>query len=349
MTHRILVASYTTSVQSLAFIPSASTLTTHSTVEVGFHPSWLEFYPSDHSLVFTGLETTQGRIVAIKYDESGHGTVVADVPSGGADPCSLEATDDELFVANYSSGSLAVLAITSTPPYLPAQPLVTQLHGSGPNAERQQSSHAHHVLLNKQHGELLVADLGADRVFRFTRQNGTWMMQGEITYPLGSGPRHLAFYDDALYTILELSSELSKHRFHALPAEPTLSAVKATMFNPPTTPNDMLAAELLIPEPNVSFSTPYAYASNRNDSSPEGDSIAIFSIQGDALELITEVRTGLKHLRGMAFGGADDKWLVAGGAQGGGVKIFERIDGGKGLKVIAENNEVEAPTGFLWV
>jgi hypothetical protein len=50
----------------------------------------------------------------------------------------------------------------------------------------------------------------------------------------------------------------------------------------------------------------------------------------------------------MAFGGPDDKWLVAGGALGGGVKVFERVDGGKGLKVVAANSSVEAPTGFLW-
>jgi hypothetical protein len=121
------------------------------------------------------------------------------------------------------------------------------------------------------------------------------------------------------------------------------------MSNPPTAPHDMLAAELLIPAPNRTFSTPYAYVSNRNDPSPEGDTIAIFSIAGDSLELVAEVRTGLKHLRGMVFGGADDKWLVAGGVHGGGVKVFERIDGGKGLKVVAENGGIEAPTGFLWV
>jgi hypothetical protein len=111
----------------------------------------------------------------------------------------------------------------------------------------------------------------------------------------------------------------------------------------------MLAAELLIPKPNSTFSTPYAYISNRNDPSPEGDTIAIFSIAGDTLDLIAEIRTGLKHLRGMVFGGEDDKWLVAGGAQGGGVKVFERIDGGKGLRLLAENTSIESPTGFLWV
>jgi 6-phosphogluconolactonase (cycloisomerase 2 family) len=155
--------------------------------------------------------------------------------------------------------------------------------------------------------------------------------------------------DGALYTVLELSSEIAKHRFPLLPAGPTFIAKKPTMFNPPAAPHDMLAAELLIPEPNSTFSTPYAYVSNRNNPSEEGDTIAIFFIQGDALELVAEIPTGLKHLRGMVFGGPDDQWLIAGGANGGGVKLFERIDGGKGLKEVAANSSVEAPTGFLWV
>ncbi|KAJ6493624.1 Lactonase, 7-bladed beta-propeller-domain-containing protein [Mycena vitilis] len=350
MANRILVASYTESIQTLAFDAEAATLTTHSAVEVGFHPSWLEFHPSDHSLVFAGLEQTDGKVVAVKYDGSGNGTVVAEAPSGGADPCSLTATETHLFVANYSSGSVAILPISpGTSPYFLPGSVVTHLRGSGPNTERQLGSHAHQVALHSQRGELLVADLGADCVLRFTKQNDAWKLRAQIPYESGGGPRHTAVYDGALYTLLELSSKLVKHRFPPLPAEPSLVAAKSTMSNPPPDLGDMLAAELLIPEPNTSFSTPYAYVSNRNDPSEEGDTIAIFHIAGDALDLVAEVRTGLKHLRGMAFGGPDDKWLIAGGAQGGGVKVFERVDGGKGLKLIAANSSVEAPTGFLWV
>lgn len=119
------------------------------------------------------------------------------------------------------------------------------------------------------------------------------------------------------------------------------------MSNPPPFPNDMLAAEILIPPPNTSFPAPYIYVSNRNDPSPEGDTVAIFSL--NPLELVAEVRTGLKHLRGMAFGGPDDRWLVAGGVHGGGVKVFERVDEGKGLKLLASNEGIEGSTAFLWV
>lgn len=112
----------------------------------------------------------------------------------------------------------------------------------------------------------------------------------------------------------------------------------------------MSAAEILFPNPNKTFPEPYLYVSNRDDPSPEGDTIAIFSLDDkERPRLIQEVRTGLKHVRGMVFGGPDDRWLVVGGVKDGGVKVFERIDDGRNLRVIAENDSIKAPTAFLWV
>lgn len=156
--------------------------------------------------------------------------------------------------------------------------------------------------------------------------------------------------DDVLYTILELTSEITAHRFPPLPASPTLITTASTMSKFPGNIEElgMLAAEIILPKPNASYPSPYLYASNRNDPSPEGDVIAIFSVADpEKLERVAEVRSGLKHLRGMQFGGPDDKYLIAGGARGGGVKVFERVDGGKGLKELA-SIALEAPTSFLW-
>lgn len=139
------------------------------------------------------------------------------------------------------------------------------------------------------------------------------------------------------------------HRLPPLPSKPTFLASIPTKANPFLLPNDMLAAEILIPKPNTSFPTPYLYVSNRNDPSPEGDTIAIFSIADDKLELITEVPTGLNHVRSIVFGGEDSKWLIAGGVIGHGVKIFERVDGGQSLKEISKLPTVQAPTGFVWI
>lgn len=156
--------------------------------------------------------------------------------------------------------------------------------------------------------------------------------------------------DGVLYTVLELTCEVSAHRFPPLPAEPTLLATAPTMSKFPGGPSElvMLPAEIFVPPPNSAYPTPYLYVSNRNDPSPEGDVITIFAIADSAkLENAAEVRSGLNHLRGMVFGGEDNKYLIAGGALGGGVKVFLRTDGGKGLKEVA-SLDLKAPTAFLW-
>ncbi|KAG5725283.1 hypothetical protein E4T56_gene12684 [Termitomyces sp. T112] len=353
MVHLIFTASYTNEISTLALDPDTASITVSSTVRAGHHPSWITFYPGDHSLVFTGLEQSDGKVIALKFDEEGKGKIIAEASSGGADPCTLLATTNILYIGNYSSGTLSTLPISSEAPYiLASSPTSIQFTGTGPDASRQEGSHPHQVIISEEHNELLVPDLGADVVRRFKIGEtgcGTLEHRSDISYMPGGGPRHVAFYDGHLYTLLELSSVLVKHRFPLYPELPSFVKSASTMSNPPPRPNGMLAAEVLIPVPNSTYPTPFLYLSNRNDPSPEGDIISIFAISGlDTLELVTEVRSGLNHLRGMLFGGPDDKWLVAGGGDGGGVKVFERIDGGKNLKVLAENPNVQAITGFLW-
>lgn len=103
MVHLIFTASYTNEISTLAFDPDTASLAVSSTVTVGHHPSWLTCHPDDRSLVFTGLEQSDGKIIALKFDKEGKGKIVAkEVPSGGADPCTLLATKDTLYIGNVS-------------------------------------------------------------------------------------------------------------------------------------------------------------------------------------------------------------------------------------------------------
>ncbi|KAJ4485779.1 Lactonase, 7-bladed beta-propeller-domain-containing protein [Lentinula aciculospora] len=352
MSFTILGSSYTNDIYTYSFENDLIAL--ESSVEVGFHPSWITFHPEDRSLVFAGLEQEEGTIVAIKYDAKYKGAVVAESSSGGKDPCSVVVVKGELLIANYSSGSISVLPVSKNSPYILAKsPTSTiTLTGSGPNHERQLSSHAHQVFYHQETDEVLVPDLGGDRVYRLrTDAKGTWKIASHIDHEAGGGPRHVAIHDGHLYTLLELKSSVAKHSFpHSPGSDVQFVAEASTMYNLPPLPNDMLAAEILIPKPNAAYPTPYMYVSNRNHPSPDGDSVAIFSIdKPNALELIAEVRTGLRHLRGMEFGGPDSKYLCAGGLYAGGIRIFERTEGGKNLKLVAQDPNVKAPTGFLWV
>jgi hypothetical protein len=100
MVFHIYVGSYTNEISTLVFDPETPSLALVSSLTVGFHPSWLAPHPTDPSIVFAGLEQTDGQIVAVKFDKHGHGAVLGHVPSGGGSPCTLLATDSELLIGN---------------------------------------------------------------------------------------------------------------------------------------------------------------------------------------------------------------------------------------------------------
>ena len=301
--------------------------------------------------------------------------------------------DDAL--RKYNSGTVLAAPLSGSPPYfldeddsfVPPR-TVLQLNGSGPNAARQQSSHPHQVVALPGRAEMLIPDLGADRAWRvmYDDRQGTLSVLGEVTYPPGSGPRHIVFHglcpfrptvdrvpmvlmyahtDDILYTVSELTSNLFTHHLPPLPDPPTLLSTTSTLqLQPGEALGDRIAAELLLAPPlatsarnsNGSYGdrgarrTPFLYATNRNDPSPEGDTVAIFSLDNrTAPVLVAEVHTGLRHLRGAAIGGEDGRWMVLGGMLGGGVKMYERVDGGRSIKEIAALPDIEGPTGFLWL
>ena len=123
-------------------------------------------------------------------------------------------------------------------------------------------------------------------------------------------------------------------------------------------PLTMLAAELLCPTPNTRFPRTLLYASNRNDPRPHGDIISIYAEyrDGEALELVGQVPTGLAHVRAFSFFGPDERYMIVGGANGGGVKVFERTEGGGGVEMqevahlpAPDGGADLAPTGFLCV
>ena len=166
-----------------------------------------------------------------------------------------------------------------------------------------------------------------------------------------------------MYTLTELTSNLTAHNLPPLPALPKLLSITSTLqLQPGEVLGDRAAAELLLApalrgdgrrsrsSSSGDCPKPLLYATNRNDPSPEGDPLAIFSLEDPTTPaLIREVHTGLRHLRGAAIGGEDGRYIIMGGMLGGGVKMYERIEGGRALMEIATLPDIERPTGFLWL
>ncbi|PTW47541.1 6-phosphogluconolactonase [Sphingomonas faeni] len=141
---------------------------------------------------------------------------LARVPVDGAAPChiALNRTQSCVAVANYASGNVSVFQLDPASGLPIGQPTVHANDGSGPDPERQQSSHAHWVGFGFDNQFLYVADLGTDEVlaFAFDAERATL---GEPYTALkavpGSGPRHLLFHEQhpqSAYLACELDSTL---------------------------------------------------------------------------------------------------------------------------------------------
>lgn len=213
--------------------------------------------------------------------------------------------------------------------------------------------------------QVLIPDLGADRVWRLVKsESDDWSVQDFVSQPTGSGPRHIvvdgmqnffnlsflltAVIDGSLYVLNELSNTLTHQPISSFSTEEQPEILASTSITPPDTPLDatMHAGELLFSQ----TPTPLLYASNRNDPGSDGDTIAIFEL--NPLTKVADVRTGLQHLRGVAFIGDNDAYLIAGGMNGGGVKVYERVSADQGyLREVASltSDEVNQPSSFIWM
>ncbi|KQN34225.1 hypothetical protein ASG37_06335 [Sphingomonas sp. Leaf407] len=215
-------------------------------------------------------ESAKGRLIAT--DRAGG--ILADLPSGGDDPChvAIDRAGRMLAVANYSSGTVAVYPLNRAG--IPAAPVVRQQAGTGPNVDRQAGPHAHWVGFTADGRYLHAVDLGADAVFAYTMQ-GTTPSQPRLAWqaPAGSGPRHLARHPrlPVAYVVTELANTLV-----TLDAKPdgSFTTRASQSLLPPGFTGASAAAHLWIDRTGRRL-----YASNRGH-----DSIAVFALdaKGDA-------------------------------------------------------------------
>ncbi len=196
----------------------------------------------------------------------------------GTDPChiSVDSNNRMLFVANYTSGSLAVFKLGDDEVPVKMTDIVRH-EGRGYDPQRQDCAHIH---FTREHaGELYAVDLGLDRVYIYTidRDNGKLIDTGRcLRLPAGYGPRHLEFNrddQDIIYVICELKSRIAVFRkdgdtYNMIQDISTVSGECA----------DNAAAA-------VKIRNGMLFASNRGD-----DSIAAFRIENDGTLRQTDIK-----------------------------------------------------------
>jgi 6-phosphogluconolactonase len=257
--------------------------------------------------------------------ETGAAKVLNRAATGGKNGV-REAVDPSgkfLIVANYGSGSVAVLPIAPDGS-LKDQHQLMQLPGEpGPHKVEQVSSHPHDIVFDPSGRFVLVPDKGLDRVFvfRFDAVTGrlTPTEQGAVKSRPGAGPRHLAFHPKLpiVWVLNELDSTIATYRFDA--EHGALSALQVLTTLPADFTGYSTTAEIAV-SPDGRF----VYGSNRGH-----DSVTIFTAGPQGLLNVA----GWQPTEGSGprFIGLDPAghFLYAANEQGDDVVTF-RVDPGSG-------------------
>ena len=267
------------------------------------NPSWIVIHPSKKYLFSVNeiVNEESGSVSAFAIDPtSGDLSPLNIVSSEGRGPAymSLDASGKFAFVANYASGTIAVLPIMEGG-RLGAAVDVHRDSGSvgaksATNAppgtfaiSGHDAPHAHMIAADPGNRFVLAVDLGQDRIYsyRFDAASGKLTpSEGRsfVSFPTGDGPRHFVFHPNGrwIYALSEESSTIAFFRYEG--AHGTLALQQTISSLPAGFAGTSFASEVVI-SPDGRF----LYAANRLH-----DTIAICSIGSSGeLKLLGEVST----------------------------------------------------------
>ena len=176
----------------------------------------------------------------------------------------LDPAGRNFVVANYGSGSVAVLPVAEDGALGDYTQRVEMPGSPGPHRAEQAASHPHHVVFDPSGRFVLVPDKGHDTVciFAFDPARGQLELASTITSRPGAGPRHGAFHPtQPIYWCLnELDSSITTYRWSAVGG--TLQPLQIL----PTLPPDFFGASTaaaIVATPSGS----HVFVSNRGHSS----------------------------------------------------------------------------------
>ncbi len=197
-------------------------------------------------------------------------------PSRGEAPCYIivDQTDNYVLVANYMGGNVSVLPFDDSGRLGRATDVV-QHEGSSVHPKRQQTAHAHSIVLSPDNRFAFVCDLGLDKimVYRFNQQEGILHSHPTPWAKIkdGAGPRHFIFHPNGNYAYLinELNSTVIAFSYDK--SEGRLKEAQTISSLPDDFDEKNLGADI-----HISPSGKFLFATNRGH-----DSIAAFLIDGN--------------------------------------------------------------------
>ena len=279
-------------------------------------------YAANEVMEFNGVNA--GGVTALRYDaKTGVVEKVKElaVPKGG--PCfiSLSASEDFLFLASYSSGSVAVVKLDDKG--IPER--VTDTISFRENEGK--VSHPHMISFDPAGKKVYLTDLGLDRIviYNFDAVGGhlKQIQNGIVNFPKGSGPRHFVFNATGtkMYVICELNSTLSVFN---VDTKGELRSIQTL-----STLGEGFKGESFCADIHLGKSGQYLYGSNRGE-----NTIVVFKVGSDG-KLAQAGRTscGGNWPRNFVID-PSGKYILVGNEKSGNISLF-KIDDKTSVPVVS--------------
>ena len=260
------------------FDPGSGKVTPLGVAAVTVDPAFFAVHPNRRVLFVANEYENPGEagntISSFAIDAAtGKLTFLNKISAKGDGPCyiAVDKTGKNLLLANFGSGSVAVLPIAADGRLGEATAFI-QHAGSSVNPVRQKGPHAHCIILSPDNRFALVSDLGLDKVlvYRFDAAKGTLAPNDPPFTKVapGAGSRHLVFHPNGkiVYCISEMGSSMITFEYAA--GGGTLKEIQTVSTLPAEFKGTSTGAEV-----QVNRAGTVLYGSNRGH-----DSIAVFSI-----------------------------------------------------------------------
>ncbi|MBO9150963.1 lactonase family protein [Chitinophaga sp. GCM10012297] len=313
------------------------------------NPSFLTLSPDKQFLyaVSEFSKDSTGSAFSYAFDRNAGTLQLINHQLTGAGPChiSTDAANRFVFTGNYNGGSLTVLPVQADGSLAAAvQQIVHQ--GSGPVASRQKTPHVHSANFSPDGKQLLVPDLGTDKVMIYDFEPSRKMRplqpaaQPFASVEPGGGPRHLVFHPNGRYAylVLEISGKTAAFSY----ANGHLALLQTISG----APADYKGSSFGSADIHVSPDGKFLYMSSRGDLS--NLSIYRISEKDGTLFLIGHQPTLGKEPRNFLIT-PDGQYLLAANQKSNTIVVFKRDLNTGLLTATGEELAVPTPVCLKWV
>ena len=309
------------------------------------NPSYLCIPTGEYLYTQTEIfEVNKPRVLSFRidpYDFSLHLMNEQHIPGGL--PCHINYSKKNncIMVACYETGNIMIYPVAPDGTLLPLAKVI-QHDGTGINKLRQERAHAHAVIIDEKFSNIIVTDLGIDKIMVYHIETGKENIEVKlnqvITLPPGSGPRHMVVHAETQFAFVlnELTAAVTVMRYRDGNFE--------LLYTFQTLPDDFNAAPGAAAI-RISANGKFLYISERSHNCI---TVLRFDAGNETLEVIGRHETMGKTPRDINLDPTGN-WLLAANQDSDSIAIF-KVDKDTGMispGYLAEN--IKSPVCLEWL